>query len=254
MLKLTVCVLTCNSERLLREVLSALSQVADEWIVVDSGSEDLTLEICRSFDIKPIFRSYTTHAEQMNYAISMSSYDWVLCMDSDEILDKATIQFIDQLKNARDVPATEKAFRIKRYWYVLGKPVSRLYPVSSPDKPARLFNRQKVCFNDAPVDDSAEGYAETELIPGHVRHDTFYSIHELFNKANSYTTRLVKYRDINPSLLKSFTSGIAAFIKWYMLSGAWRDGKIGFVTGVYAGYYTFLKYFKAWCQKNFPSR
>jgi hypothetical protein len=33
-----------------------------------------------------------------------------------------------------------------------------------------------------------------------VRHDTFYSLHEVFNKLNSYTTRLVKYQKIRPSL------------------------------------------------------
>jgi hypothetical protein len=33
-----------------------------------------------------------------------------------------------------------------------------------------------------------------------VRHDTFYSLHEVFNKLNSYTTRLVKHQQIKPSL------------------------------------------------------
>ncbi|MEG6142753.1 glycosyltransferase family 2 protein, partial [Enterobacter kobei] len=43
-------------------------------------------------------------------------------------------------------------------------------------------------------------------------------------------------------------SAIGAFFKWYLFSGAWRQGKVGVVTGVYATLYSFLKYFKAWYQ------
>ncbi|WP_116956290.1 glycosyltransferase, partial [Klebsiella pneumoniae] len=51
MLKLSVCLLTCNSSRLLREVLPPLLKVADEFIVIDSGSTDATLQICQQFGL-----------------------------------------------------------------------------------------------------------------------------------------------------------------------------------------------------------
>lgn len=41
-------------------------------------------------------------------------------------------------------------------------------------------------------------------------------------------------------------SAIGAFFKWYIFSGAWKAGRVGAVTGVYAVFYSFLKYFKAW--------
>ncbi|MDA6254659.1 glycosyltransferase family 2 protein, partial [Escherichia coli] len=86
----------------------------------------------------------------------------------------------------------------------------------------------------------------SERIPGYVRHETFHSLHELFNKLNGYTTRLVQYQTIRPSLGRGAISAIGAFFKWYLFSGAWRQGKVGVVTGVYATAYSFLKYFKAW--------
>ena len=83
---------------------------------------------------------------------------------------------------------------------------------------------------------------------GQVRHDTFYDLNEVFNKLNSYTTRLVKYQKIRPSIGRGLISAIGAFFKWYLFSGAWRQGKVGVVTGLYATLYSFLKYFKAWYQ------
>jgi hypothetical protein len=38
------------------------------------------------------------------------------------------------------------------------------------------------------------------------------------------------------------------FFKWYLFSGAWRKGKVGVATGLYATAYSFLKYFKSWYQ------
>ncbi|EOI3503086.1 glycosyltransferase family 2 protein [Cronobacter dublinensis] len=245
MLKLSVCVLTCNSARLLREVLPPLLIIADEMVVLDSGSHDDTIAICHEYGITPHFHPYAMHGQQMNHAISLASHDWVLCMDSDEILDDETVNFILALK-AGDEPHPEQAWRISRYWHVLGEPVRTIYPISSPDFPVRLFNRRTARFNDRPVDDQVEGQLKTVKIPGYVRHDTFYSLHEVFSKLNSYTTRLVKYKKVRPSLLRGVISAIGAFFKWYLFSGAWRQGRIGLVTGLYATFYSFLKYFKAW--------
>ena len=186
----------------------------------------------------------------MNYAIKLSTNDWVLCIDSDEVIDCATVECVNQLKPALSDPGV--AYRISRYWHVLGTPVHALYPVSSPDYPVRLFNRTCVCFNDSPVDDKAVGHQRTVVLAGRVRHDTFHTVHEVFNKVNSYTSRLNAYRKIKPSLLRAGLSALSAFIKWYFVKGGWRDGRVGVLAGVYASLYSFLKYFKPWVMEKTP--
>ena len=71
MLKLSVCLLTCNSARLLMEVLPPLLRVADECIVVDSGSTDETVSICQQFGLTVHRHAYKAHGAQMNYAIGL---------------------------------------------------------------------------------------------------------------------------------------------------------------------------------------
>lgn len=249
MFKLSVCLLTCNSARLLREVLPPLLQVADDFVVLDSGSTDSTLDICREYGLAPHHHPYAMHGAQMNHAIDLAVNDWVLCMDSDEILDAETVDFILALK-AGEAPSASQAWRIARYWHVLGEEVRTIYPVSSPDFPVRLFNRTQAKFNQRPVDDKVEGKINTVKMPGRVRHDTFYDLHEVLNKLNGYTTRLVKFQQVRPSIGRGVISAIGAFFKWYLFSGAWRQGKVGVVTGFYATAYSFLKYFKAWYQHS----
>ncbi|PVZ78554.1 family 2 glycosyl transferase [Serratia sp. S1B] len=245
MFNLSVCILTHNSARLLEQVLPPLVKIADEIIIVDSGSSDATLTICQQFGLVTHHHPYATHGAQMNHAIALASNDWVLCMDSDEILDDEVVAAILALK-AGQAPAPDYAWCLPRYWYVLGQEVRTIYPVSSPDYPVRLFNRTIARFNDRPVDDQVVGAQHSARLPGRVRHDTFYSLHEVFSKLNNYTTRLVKYQRVKPSLGRGIISAIGAFFKWYLFSGAWRTGKVGVVTGLYATFYSFLKYFKAW--------
>lgn len=244
MARLSVCLLTFNSARRLTACVAPLTKVADEIIVVDSGSTDDTYAILARFGITPVQRAYKTHSDQMNHAASLAANDWVLCMDSDEILDERSVANILALKPQLDDPGM--AYRISRHWHVLGRPVHAFYPVSSPDYPVRLFNRRRARFNDAPVDDKPVGFDDTRVIDGHVIHDTFYSLHEVFSKLNTYTTRLCRFKDVKPSLLDAFARAPFAFLKWYFVKGNWKDGRVGLVGGIYAFGYTFLKYFKAW--------
>jgi glycosyltransferase involved in cell wall biosynthesis len=243
---ISVCLLTFDSLRTLEACLTPLLALSDDVVVVDSGSTDGTLAYLESRGIRPLHRRYDTHAAQMNYAIAQARHDWVLCMDSDEYLDAETAANIRALQPQLTDP--DVGYRITRYWRVLGAEVRAIYPVSSPDRPSRLFNRTRARFNAQPVDDKAAGFSRTEIVAGHVVHDTFFSLHEVFAKLNGYTSRLVRHKDVQPSLLRACVSAPLAFLKWYFRKGAWRDGTRGVVTASYAMAYSFLKYLKAWAR------
>src|SRR3954462_10209291 len=83
---LSVVFITLNEERDLPVALKSVQGVADEIVVVDSGSTDRTCAIAREFGGKVLSRAFTTFGEQKNFAAMQARNDWVLSLDADEVL------------------------------------------------------------------------------------------------------------------------------------------------------------------------
>ena len=72
-----------NEEVNIRGCLESL-RWADEIVVVDSGSTDGTVEICREFTDRIFQRPWTGFRDQVDYGVRLCRYDWVVCVDADE--------------------------------------------------------------------------------------------------------------------------------------------------------------------------
>ena len=83
---LTAILISYNEELDLPRALASLSGIADEIILVDSGSTDRTCEIAREYGARVSTRKLNGFAEQKNFAASFSSNDWLLSIDCDEEL------------------------------------------------------------------------------------------------------------------------------------------------------------------------
>ena len=83
---LSVIVLTNNSERLLERCLASV-EWAEEILVLDSGSSDRTEEIARRFTEGFFSIQWRGFSATRNKGIEMSQGDWILVLDSDEVLE-----------------------------------------------------------------------------------------------------------------------------------------------------------------------
>jgi glycosyltransferase involved in cell wall biosynthesis len=83
---LTATLIAHNEELDLPRALASLAGVADEIILVDSGSTDRTCDIARDAGARVYSRKLDSLAEQKNYAASFASNDWLLSIDCDEEL------------------------------------------------------------------------------------------------------------------------------------------------------------------------
>src|SRR5258705_2751557 len=94
---------TFNSAATVRETLESVKW-ADEILVVDSFSTDRTLEICREYGARIIQHEYLNSARQKNWAAPQCRNDWVLQIDTDEILESGTREEIeDALRSSEGV-------------------------------------------------------------------------------------------------------------------------------------------------------
>src|SRR5947207_4658165 len=116
--KLTVLIPTYNCQNHLRECLESVKW-ADEIFIVDSFSKDQTLDIAREYTQRIIQHEYINSAKQKNWAIPQASNDWVLLIDSDELLEPALEKEMQEL--LVNLPSGYDAFRIPRKNLVFGK-------------------------------------------------------------------------------------------------------------------------------------
>lgn len=94
--KLSVLYVVRNEQDVIEKSIRSIQPIADEIVIIDTGSLDKTISICRKFPYVKIFSHAWVHdfSKTKNYGLKQCSGDWVLCMDADEILDPASASMI----------------------------------------------------------------------------------------------------------------------------------------------------------------
>ena len=137
MIKLSSVIITFNEERNIGRCIESLAGIADEIVVVDSGSTDDTEAICRSFGVKFIEHTFEGYGEQKNFAVSHCSFEYILSLDADEALSIELKESISALKNKWD----KDGYSFNRLTNYCGKWVH--YCGWYPDSKLRLFKKNK---------------------------------------------------------------------------------------------------------------
>ncbi|MBT4360547.1 MAG: glycosyltransferase family 2 protein, partial [Candidatus Marinimicrobia bacterium] len=141
---LSITIITKNEERNIRRCLDSI-QWAEEVVIVDSGSTDQTLAICKSYNCRIIHTEWLGFGKTKQLAVNETTHDWVLSIDADEVITpelQSAIQSV--LKNPK-----ADGYQIKRESFYLKRKIK--YSGWQNDYPLRLFNKRKGQFNDAPV-------------------------------------------------------------------------------------------------------
>jgi glycosyltransferase involved in cell wall biosynthesis len=81
---LSVAIITFNEEENIGRTLASVKDIADEIIIVDSGSTDRTVEIAKQFGAKVFVEEWKGFAAQKNSALDKCTCDWILSLDADE--------------------------------------------------------------------------------------------------------------------------------------------------------------------------
>lgn len=88
-MKISLCMIVKNEEKILRQCLQSLKEIVDEMIIVDTGSTDRTKEIAREFTENVFDYNWNMDfAAARNFAFSKATGDYIYSADADETLDE----------------------------------------------------------------------------------------------------------------------------------------------------------------------
>jgi (heptosyl)LPS beta-1,4-glucosyltransferase len=241
--KLTATVITHNEEPNIERCLKSLSWV-DEIVVVDSYSEDKTVEICKKYNCKVIQTAWQGFGKTKKFAVDNASNDWILSIDADE-------EVTDSLRNKIEtllIDPQHNGYYVKRKSFYLGKEIKQCG--WDNDYPMRLFNRKFGNFNDKEVHESVKIKSEKSKIHEPLLHYTYPTISSHIEKMNRYSNLALSKETKSFSIFGSVALGINKFIKMYFLQRGFLDGKVGFILSYNSAFGVYLKYIKRWQQKN----
>lgn len=238
---ISVTLMVKNGEKHLADCLESLKPF-DEVLLVDTGSTDRTLEIARTFEnVKIVEHDFIGFGPTKNRAAGLARNDWILNIDSDEVLTAELTRALLALE-----PSPNAVGRFPRQSYYNGKWIRGCgwYP----DKIIRLYNKTHTAFNDNLVHESIRvkpGMAVTDL-EWPVKHYPYDSAASLVDKFQFYSTLYADQNKgkIRSSPLKAVTRGGAAFFKGYFLRRGFAEGYEGFLIALCQGLSTYFKYIK----------
>jgi glycosyltransferase involved in cell wall biosynthesis len=241
---LSVLLPTFNCAATVRATLESIKW-ADDILVVDSFSTDGTLDICREYGARILQHEYLNSALQKNWALPQCRHEWVLQIDSDEVVPPELRAEIDEAVAA--APPDVDAFRMPRRNHVLGKWVRHggVYP----DYQIRVLRRDQARWREREV------HAHVQ-VPGRIgtlRHDLFHADIVHLSKPLRNLDRYTRYEA--DELRKNgqrfrwhhlLVRPIGVFLYRYVWLQGFRDGWRGLILCGYWSVYVFFTRAKLW--------
>ncbi len=240
--RLSVVMMVKNEAHNLAISLPPLQDLADEIIILDSGSTDNSKDIAAQYGAKwYVNDDWQGFGKQRQIAQSYATGDWILALDADE---EVTPALKDSILTAIQFKPDNTVYGIKRLDFVFGHQIDnalwgvkahwRLYPAS--------FSYDNNLVHESVV----LGDAKTAKLNGFLHHHTAPTPKFWLEKRLAYAHAWALDRHSQGKRGKFFkvlANPIWAFIKQYLIDGRFLQGSYGLVYSVLFTQYTFNKYF-----------
>jgi glycosyltransferase involved in cell wall biosynthesis len=234
-------VITCNEEAHIEDALRSLD-FADEIVVVDSGSTDLTLSLCRRYTDRILTRAWTGYVDQKNYAVDRATHPWILSLDADERIHPALKQEILELRRAG---FRCSGYRMPRVAFFQGRWIR--HGDWYPDFQLRLFDRRRGRWQGSRVHESVRIQGTVGALKGDIQHYTYRNLSDYLTRLELYSTLAsldYQQRGKRASMAKILINPAAAFAKSYLIKRGFLDGSAGLMVAALSAVSAFFKYSK----------
>jgi len=239
MVKLSVIIITKNEAENIRPCLESVKW-ANEIIVVDSGSSDDTVKICKEMGAQVhTTNDWPGFGMQKNRALSYATHEWVFSIDADE---RVTPELQSQLINAMQ-EGNRDGYYVPRLSQFCGHFIRHCgwYP----DYVLRLFKRTKGRFSDDMVHERVVLKGVAGRLTSPLLHYSYLNEADVQRKTEQYAKagalQMMK-KDKTATFADAPLRAGWAFIRTYFLRLGFLDGIAGFYVARMNFRTTYLKY------------
>lgn len=246
--KLSVAIATFNEQNNIVDCLDSVKNLADEIVVVDGNSTDLTAQLAKKIGAKVInTQNRAMFHINKNMAIEKCSGYWILLLDADE---RISSDLAKEIKTIIGLSPKENGFWINRRNWFLGGFLTK--GGAYPDPVIRLFKRGKGRLPEISVHEQIKINGNV----GHLKNDIIHLADPDFSRyltrANRYTDRTADFY-ANKNIDKNISNTVYYFIikpaitftDIYVKHGGFKDGFRGFIWALFSAahhFYAFSKY------------
>lgn len=238
---LSIIILTKNSEQIIKNCIDSIKGLDGEIVVIDSESEDKTVEIVERQNVKVIKRKFIDFSDQRNYGMDKTSGDWVLYVDSDEELTENFKKELIEKISKRD---GNSGYFIRRKTFYFGK------DWGLTDKVQRVFLRSNFIEWHGVVHETPKIEGNFGVIDSPIKHFTHQNLANMVDKTNkwsNYEAELrLKSNHPNMTPLRFFRVMSTGFFDSYLKGKGYKNGTKGMIESIYQAFSMFITYAKLW--------
>ncbi len=247
MINISVTIIAQNADETIENTLKSLTQF-DEVLLYLNNSTDNTNIIANQYkNVKIVYGDFLGFGDSKNKAVSFTKNDWILSIDSDEIISD---NLLEELK-ILSLEDNNEVFTLKRENYFLGKKVK--YSGWGKDYLVRIYNKNRYSFNSNMVHEYIVLNAKTKntILKNSFKHDAVQKISQQLQKIDKYSElysnekKCIKYS----SPLVATVNALFFFIKIYIFKLGILDGYAGYLISISGANGVFYKYMKLY-EKN----
>lgn len=236
--------ITKDAGCLLNKVLSSVKGLVDEIVIVDNFSKDQTIKIAQKFKARIFYRHSKNLGDQKRYGVKKTRYQWILILDSDEVISRGLFKEILFLKK-RGWLDQKDGYLISYQNHFLGKKIN--YGGENYQM-LRLFKKGKAFIKSALIhenfqltNDDKKGYLKNKIF-----HYSYRSLRQMFLKFTDYAIREACQKAKNgekSSLTKVILYPLHMFYARFIKDQGYRDGLWRIPLDFGFAYMEFLTYF-----------
>ena len=244
---LSVCIITLNEEVNIARTLESVRAIADEIIVVDSGSTDQTVALAQARGAKVFNEPWKGFAAQKNSALAKATCDWILSLDADEEVSPELAASIRTVLKGAQLPQFP-GYKMNRRNMYIGRWIK--HSGYYPDPKLRLIKRGAAEFELRAVHEDMKMPGPLGHLDGDLIHHAYPTLENFIEHANRYSSlgaqMVAEKGPAGFSFLNIVVRPTVRFLYSYIFRLGFLDGREGLLVLMTHASYVSWKYAKAW--------